>query len=71
MYLNGGFEGGGTTFYLPKEGGLEAVSVTPQAGNVLIFPQGNTASLVHEGSKVESADCCKYVIRTDVLYQKK
>lgn len=71
IYLNHGFEGGGTTFYLPKNGGLETVSVTPQAGNVLIFPQGNTASLVHEGSKVESRDCCKYVIRTDVLYKKK
>lgn len=71
VYLNDGFEGGGTTFYLPKDGGLEAQSVTPQAGNVLLFPQGNTASLVHEGSKVESNDHCKYVIRTDVLYQKK
>lgn len=71
MYLNDGFEGGGTTFYLPKKEGLEAVSVTPQAGNVLMFPQGNTASLVHEGSKVESMDRCKYVIRTDVLYHKK
>lgn len=72
MYLNDGFEGGETTFYLPNSsGGLEAVSVTPQAGSVLLFPQGNTASLVHEGSKVESAGCCKYVIRTDVLYEKK
>ena len=71
VYLNDGFEGGGTTFYLPKSRGLEAISVTPHAGNVLLFPQGNTASLVHEGSKVESKDCCKYVIRTDVLYRKK
>jgi len=69
MYLNDGFEGGSTTFYLPgrEQPGLEARGVNPQAGAVLCFPQGNTASLVHEGSVVTKGGC-KYVIRTDVLY---
>jgi hypothetical protein len=70
VYLNDGFDGGGTTFYLPKDGAVGSPAVTPQAGNVLLFPQGNTASLVHEGSKVEGKEHRKYVIRTDVLYQK-
>ena len=45
---------------------LCARGVVPRAGSVLCFPQGNTASLLHEGSAVTRG--CKYVIRTDVLY---
>ena len=68
VYLNDGFTGGATTFYLPSPGGgLEARGVDPQAGAVLCFPQGNTASLVHEGSVVTEGGF-KYVIRSDVLY---
>jgi hypothetical protein len=75
IYLNDAFQGGGTTFYLPAASGggggsLEAVAVQPQQGSVLCFPQGNTASLVHEGSRVTGGGC-KYVIRTDVLYHSK
>lgn len=69
LYLNEGFEGGATTFFLPSAaagGGLEARGVVPQIGTCLCFPQGNTASLVHEGSPVTSG--VKYVARTDVLY---
>mmetsp|Transcript_40654 Transcript_40654/g.81531 ORF Transcript_40654/g.81531 Transcript_40654/m.81531 type:complete len:537 (-) Transcript_40654:271-1881(-) len=67
MYLNDGFEGGCTTFYLPgTDGGLNARGVQPRAGSVLCFPQGNTASLLHEGSAVIRGH--KDVIRTDVLY---
>jgi hypothetical protein len=72
MYLNDGFAGGTTTFYLPTDGGrdgLKAVKVRPKAGAVLMFPQGNTASLVHEGAQV-TAGGYKYVIRSDVLYEK-
>jgi hypothetical protein len=72
VYLNDDFEGGATTFYLPdSEGGsgLVARGVAPQTGAVLCFPQGNTASLVHEGSAVEGGKC-KYVIRSDVLYMR-
>ena len=46
---------------------LVARGVIPKRGSVLIFPQGNTASLLHEGSAVTKG--IKYVIRTDVLYQ--
>ena len=67
MYLNDGFDGGCTTFYLPaSSGGLRARGVKPRAGSVLCFPQGNTASLLHEGSAVTRGT--KDVIRTDVLY---
>ena len=65
--LNEGFDGGCTTFYLPApNGGLRARGVIPRAGSVLCFPQGNTASLLHEGSAVSRGT--KDVIRTDVLY---
>ena len=67
IYLNDGFAGGCTTFYMPSVGGgLRARGVQPRAGAVLCFPQGNTASLLHEGSAVTKGT--KDVIRTDVLY---
>jgi len=73
IYLNDGFEGGGTTFYLPAAAGtdgFETVSVKPSRGSVLLFPQGNTASLLHEGSRVTGGGL-KYVVRTDLLYHLK
>ena len=67
LYLNDGFDGGCTTFYLPDgAGGLHTRAVAPRAGSVLCFPQGNTASLLHEGSAVTRGT--KTVVRTDVLY---
>ena len=68
MYLNDDFDGGATTFYVPSAGaaGLRAYGVQPRIGTVLCFPQGNLASLVHEGSAVTRGFKC--VIRTDVLY---
>jgi hypothetical protein len=68
MYLNDDFEGGCTTFYMPAAGGgLQAQGVQPRAGAVLCFPQGNTASLLHEGSAVKRGT--KDVVRSDVLYR--
>ena len=68
MYLNDNFEGGCTTFYMPAAGGgLQAQGVQPRAGAVLCFPQGNTASLLHEGSAVKRGT--KDVVRSDVLYR--
>mmetsp|Transcript_15060 Transcript_15060/g.21327 ORF Transcript_15060/g.21327 Transcript_15060/m.21327 type:complete len:629 (+) Transcript_15060:71-1957(+) len=79
IYLNDNFQGGGTTFYLPstttkstkeeqqQEEGFDVVSIRPQIGSVLCFPQGNTATLLHEGSRVTGGEN-KYVVRTDVLY---
>ena len=69
MYLNDDFEGGATTFYMPGsggDGGLVKLGVKPIKGGALVFPQGNIASLVHEGSKVDRG--VKYVVRTDVIY---
>ena len=73
IYLNEGFDGGGTTFYLPAANGadgFETVTVKPSRGSVLLFPQGNTASLLHEGSRVTGGGL-KYVVRTDLLYHLK
>ena len=69
IYLTGGFEGGSTTFYMPDGttgAGLHARRVQPVRGAVLCFPQGNTASLLHEESAVIRGE--KVVIRSDVLY---
>lgn len=75
VYLNGGFNGGATTFFQPKPpdafgdntGCIEAWSVQPQQGAILCFPHGEAiGSLVHEGSAV--IEGAKYVIRSDVLY---
>jgi hypothetical protein len=69
IYLNDDFTGGETRFYFPDAtgSGLTARGVVPRAGSVLVFPQANTAALIHEGSAVESGT--KYVIRSDVLYR--
>eukprot|EP00536_Pseudo-nitzschia_multiseries_P005867 jgi/Psemu1/191681/e_gw1.118.89.1 len=74
IYLNEGFDGGETKFYFPAKGGtadhsssLVARGVIPKMGSVLVFPQGNTASLLHEGSAVTKGT--KYVVRTDVIYK--
>ena len=71
IYLNEGFDGGCTTFFTPafEDGRLNAFPVKPCVGCALVFPHGDTqGSLVHEGSAVLSG--VKYIIRTEVLYQK-
>mmetsp|Transcript_39666 Transcript_39666/g.95834 ORF Transcript_39666/g.95834 Transcript_39666/m.95834 type:complete len:228 (-) Transcript_39666:51-734(-) len=75
IYLNDGFEGGATRFYQSSSssnessGGMVAQGVQPKKGCILVFPQGNTASLLHEGSAVTKGT--KYVVRTDVLYRRR
>ena len=52
------FFGGETTFYLPGVDGIghiDAISVLPQAGSVLVFPHGDVGSLVHEGTAVRGS----------------
>lgn len=73
IYLNDEFEGGETTFFLPsvREGSMNAYSVKPIQGSIIMFPHGETeGSLLHEGTGVRKDDkpSAKYVIRTDVLY---
>ncbi|KAF7369208.1 hypothetical protein MVEN_00248400 [Mycena venus] len=70
IYLNDGFDGGCTTFFLPsaEHGVLEARPVKPRTGTVCVFPHGAArGSLLHEGSGVTEG--AKYVIRTEVLYE--
>lgn len=68
FYLSDDFDGGETRFYSYNNGAkrLEARGVRPREGAALVFPQGNVASLVHEGAALSRG--VKYVIRTDVLY---
>lgn len=73
IYLNDDFENGWTTFFLPSNSnrGLEmdAIRIEPRMGAALVFPHGECLdALLHEGSGVKSG--YKYVIRTDVLYEK-
>jgi hypothetical protein len=73
IYLNDEFDAGETTFFLPsaREGSMNAYSVKPIQGSILLFPHGETeGSLLHEGTGVRQATkpSAKYVIRTDVLY---
>jgi hypothetical protein len=73
IYLNEGFQGGNTKFYPDKqhcrflrdvENKQAAHIIEPKQGLALI----NVHNILHEGSKVESG--VKYVLRTDILYQK-
>lgn len=70
VYLNDEFEGGATTFFVPKgakEGTLESRPVRPRTGSATVFPHGDCPQpLLHEGSPVEKG--VKYLLRTDVVY---
>jgi predicted 2-oxoglutarate/Fe(II)-dependent dioxygenase YbiX len=61
VYLNDGFEGGETKFYL-QDGRLR-VSVKPETGKALVFWH----SQLHEGAPVRQGR--KYVLRSDVMYR--
>jgi hypothetical protein len=60
VYLNEGFEGGATTFFVGRD--EKAVECKPEVGMVLIFEH----HILHEGSML--LDGSKYAIRTDVMY---
>lgn len=81
LYLDGGYKGGETTFYVPTgasmggggsirgDGGSsgELVSVAVPKGSALAFFHGeHPLSLLHEGSLVTAGQ--KRIVRTDVLY---
>eukprot|EP00760_Papus_ankaliazontas_P001542 PhM_4_TR10503/c0_g1_i2/m.69783 len=71
VYLNEGFEGGETTYFTPsyEDSKLRANAVAPRVGCIMVFPHGDTMGcLVHEGSAVKKG--LKYIIRTEVLYEK-
>jgi hypothetical protein len=60
VYLNEGFTGGTTNFYLSRE----ALRVKPETGMALAFAHKQ----LHEGAPVEQGR--KYVLRTDVMYRR-
>lgn len=75
IYLNDFPTGGGeTTFLVPSAtvaGQLNAHSVRPVEGSVVLFPHGDAEeALFHEGATMpHSADNLpKYVVRTEVIY---
>ena len=65
IYLNEGFAGGETRFYLPNYYNLQEheISVVPETGMVLCFVH----ELLHEGAPVIQGR--KYVLRSDVMYK--
>jgi len=67
FYLNDGFRGGCTTFFVNDD---KPVPVDPKAGSALLFFHGtHPLSPLHEGSVVKKGQ--KYVMRSDVMYRKK
>jgi hypothetical protein len=77
LYLNEGCEGGETVFYpgnqkfgwvKPQEG-IER-KVVPKAGTALIFFQTGELSPRHEGAEVLSEDKLKYILRSDLAYER-
>ena len=59
IYLNEGFEGGETIFFVEPE-----VVIRPRAGAGLFFQH----PIIHEGAMVTSGT--KYAVRTDLIYKK-
>jgi len=68
VYLNEDFEGGETNFIqsVHRNGDRcrETLSIRPKTGSALLFLH----RIVHEGSPIQSGT--KYVLRTDVLYDR-
>lgn len=65
IYLNEGFEGGETRFYLPRYyEDLSNLAVIPVTGMALCFVH----ELVHEGAAIIQGR--KYVLRSDVMYSR-
>jgi WD40 repeat protein len=66
LYLNdaANFEGGHTVFYTDRSGEQELVSLRPEQGDLVVFSH----DLWHAGQAVTSGR--KYVLRTDVLYER-
>ncbi|KAF0709325.1 hypothetical protein AaE_012911 [Aphanomyces astaci] len=70
FYLNGGFDGGHTSFFTDKSATTIAAQVGPCIGDVLVFPHGNFPGCFpnpfHEGSTVTRGE--KLLIRTDLVF---
>lgn len=69
IYLNEGFDGGQTTFFVGDEE-TEAVSVDPHRGTALLFFHSGHDSPLHEGTPHHSQSQFKFVLRSDVMYRR-
>lgn len=70
IYMNGGFEGGSTRFYLDKSAPrVPSHSVVPAPGRCLLFRQPPGKSYHHDGEKLGSG--LKYLFRSDVMYRRR
>ena len=70
IYMNGGFEGGNTTFFIGGHGASSAITsydVVPESGLCLIFRQPPAKSYLHKGQTVTGGE--KYLFRSDVMYE--
>jgi len=73
IYLNDGFKGGETTFFMgpgiySKRKEADEVRVNPRQGTALVFRHTGKHSPLHEGSAHFSAGQYKYVLRSDIMY---
>ncbi|KAF0974822.1 hypothetical protein FDP41_006296 [Naegleria fowleri] len=66
LYLNDVKSGGETNFFNNLDANRMTHSVTPKAGQVLIFVHWNC----HEGATLSDPNEFKYVMRTDAMYRK-
>lgn len=77
LYLNEGCIGGETTFFPGNkrfawdepQPGIER-KVTPKTGTALVFFQAGKLNHRHEGAEVLSEDKLKYILRSDLAYEK-
>lgn len=77
IYMNGGFKGGRTRFYMREDPYFECRSdygqpdsrVAPEVGLCLLFRQPPGQSYWHDGEELHSG--VKYLFRTDVMYRKR
>ena len=63
VYLNDGYEGGGTSFIDPYGRLFDLFTVIPKEGSALFFYH----HLDHRGDEVMAGR--KYVLRTDVMFK--
>eukprot|EP01090_Pellita_catalonica_P005043 TRINITY_DN14888_c0_g1_i1.p1 TRINITY_DN14888_c0_g1~~TRINITY_DN14888_c0_g1_i1.p1 ORF type:complete len:197 (+),score=27.21 TRINITY_DN14888_c0_g1_i1:88-678(+) len=72
LYLNDDFEGGETTFYKWNRETeiLDDVPVKPRQGSALIFFHSGKQSPLHEGSPHTAKNKKKYVIRSDIMFER-
>ena len=69
VFLNDDFEGGYTQFIVKKDNKEELVSIRTTKGGVLCFPHGfHPLHCVHSSTAITKG--IKYIIRTDVLFEK-